>query len=189
VSIDTIARIASPPLRDIIRALLKPSQNQIAEILLRTLGLELTGIGSPDSGRRVVETQLAAWGADSAGYVVHDGSGLSRYDYLSPATLVRVLTTVERDSAFDSFYDALPIAGVDGTLAARMRSTAAAGNVHAKTGYEDRVRSLSGYVTTADGDRLVFSFLCNNWTVSVHDVEAVQDAIAEQLATLHLRNQ
>jgi D-alanyl-D-alanine carboxypeptidase/D-alanyl-D-alanine-endopeptidase (penicillin-binding protein 4) len=182
--LDTLFTIASPPLRDILPALLKPSQNQIAEVLLRALGREQTGRGSADSGRRVIETQLAAWGADPTGYVVRDGSGLSRYDYLAPATIVTTLASIEHDTAFDVFFQALPVAGVDGTLADRMHDTPAAGNVHAKTGYADRVRSLSGYVTTADGTRLVFSALCNNWTVPVHDIEVVQDTIAVRLASM-----
>ena len=90
---------------------------------------------------------------------------------------------MQHDTAFHALYDALPIAGVDGTIADRMRGTVAAGNVHAKTGFVDRARSLSGYVTTADGVGLIFSFLCNNWTVPVHDVEQVQDAIAVRLAS------
>jgi serine-type D-Ala-D-Ala carboxypeptidase/endopeptidase (penicillin-binding protein 4) len=185
-AIDTLFTLSSPPLRDVFPALLKPSQNQIAEILFKTLGLERTGIGSADSGRRVIESQLAAWGVPQDEYVIRDGSGLSRHDYLAPATLVRVLTVIQHDSAYHAFYDALPIAGVDGTISDRMRGTAAAGNVHAKTGFVDRARSLSGYVTTTDGVGLVFSFLCNNWTVPVHDVEQVQDAIATRLASLSL---
>jgi D-alanyl-D-alanine carboxypeptidase/D-alanyl-D-alanine-endopeptidase (penicillin-binding protein 4) len=183
---DTLFTMASPPLRDILPALLKPSQNQIAEILLKTVGLEKTGVGSADSGRRVVESQLTAWGISPDEFVIRDGSGLSRHDYLSPGTLVRILSTVEHDSAYQVFYDALPIAGVDGTISDRMRGTPAAGNVHAKTGFVDRARSLSGYVTTADGVGLVFSFLCNNWTTPVHDVEHVQDEIAERLASMTL---
>jgi D-alanyl-D-alanine carboxypeptidase/D-alanyl-D-alanine-endopeptidase (penicillin-binding protein 4) len=183
---DTLFTMFSPPLRDILPALLKPSQNQIAEILLKTLGLEKTGVGSADSGRRVVESQLTSWGIPPDEFVIRDGSGLSRHDYLSPATLVRTLSTIEHDSAYQVFYDALPIAGVDGTISDRMRGTPAASNVHAKTGFVDRARSLSGYVTTTDGVGLVFSFLCNNWTTPVHDVEHVQDEIAVRLASMTL---
>lgn len=184
--LDTLFTVESPPLREILPALLKPSQNQIAEILLKTLGLERTGVGSADSGRRVVESQLTLWGVPSDEVVVRDGSGLSRHDYVTPATLVHVLVTIQRDTTAQVFYSALPVAGLDGTIADRMRNTPASGNVHAKTGYVDRARSLSGYVTTADGEGLVFSFLCNNWTVPVHDVEQVQDAIAIRLASMTL---
>jgi serine-type D-Ala-D-Ala carboxypeptidase/endopeptidase (penicillin-binding protein 4) len=185
-TLDTLFTVLSPPLRDILPALLKPSQNQIAEIMLKTIGLEKTGIGSADSGIRVVHDQLLLWGAAPDGFVVHDGSGLSRHDYLSPQTVVRVLSAMRKDSAFHVFYDALPIAGVDGTIADRMKGTMAAGNVHAKTGFVDKARSLSGYVTTADGTPLVFSFLCNNWTTPVRDVEHVQDEIAARLASMTL---
>jgi D-alanyl-D-alanine carboxypeptidase/D-alanyl-D-alanine-endopeptidase (penicillin-binding protein 4) len=173
----------SPPLRTILPLVEKPSQNQIAEILFHTLGLEKTGVGSADSGRLVVRRQLAAWGADTAGAAVLDGSGMSRHDYVTPETIVRVLDAMRRHPQFGTFYDALPIAGVDGTLSGRMKATPAQGNVHAKTGTVDKARSLSGYVTTADGRMLVFSFLCNNFTVPSRLVEQVQDAILVQLAS------
>ncbi|HEX2780016.1 MAG TPA: D-alanyl-D-alanine carboxypeptidase/D-alanyl-D-alanine-endopeptidase, partial [Gemmatimonadaceae bacterium] len=184
--VDTLFTLVSPPLREILPALEKPSQNQIAEILYRTLGLEKTGVGSADSARRVVERQLAAWGAKPEGAAVRDGSGLSRHDYVSPETLVRVLAAIRGDTAFHVFYDALPIAGVDGTIERRMKGTPAEGNVHAKTGSVDKARSLSGYATTADGRMLIFSALCNNWTVPVRQVEAVQDMIGARLAALTL---
>ena len=185
-TLTTLATLESPTLREILPALQKPSQNQIAEALLKTLGLEKAGVGSADSGRRVVESQLAAWGAQPDGYAVRDGSGLSRHDYVSPETVVRVLAAMRTHRDFQAYYDALPIAGVDGTIASRMRGTAAQGNVHAKTGYVDRARSLSGYVTTADGHMLLFSALCNNWTTPVKAVERVQDEIAARLAASRL---
>ena len=80
------------------------------------------------------------------------------------------------------FFDALPIAGVDGTIRTRMRGTAAENNLRAKTGTLDMVRSLSGYVTTADGRTLIFSMLSNNWVVPVREIEAVQDSIGARLA-------
>ncbi len=182
----TLFTLVSPPLREILKAVEKPSQNQIAEILFKTLGLERTGVGTADSGRRVVERQLAAWGAAPDGYAVRDGSGLSRHDYVSPETLVRVLDAMRRSPDFAVWYDALPIGGVDGTIASRMKGTPAERNVHAKTGTVDKARSLSGYVTTADGRLLIFSFLCNNFTRRNADVEQVQDAILARLAAVRL---
>ena len=172
----------SPPLRDILGPFLKPSQNQIGELLFLTLALEKTGIGLPDSGRRVIERRLRAWGADSTGFAVRDGSGLSRHDYVTPETIVRTLDAMRRHAEFKTFYDALPVGGVDGTIANRLKGTPAERNVHAKTGTVDKARSLSGYVTTADGHMLLFSFLCNNFTVPTREVERVQDAILVRLA-------
>jgi D-alanyl-D-alanine carboxypeptidase/D-alanyl-D-alanine-endopeptidase (penicillin-binding protein 4) len=105
---------------------------------------------------------------------------------VSPETIVKVLDAMRRDTSFAVFYAALPIAGVDGTIGSRMRGTAAQGNVHAKTGYVDKARSLSGYVTTADGRLLLFSLLCNNWTTPVSEIERVQDAVAIRLASMRL---
>ena len=178
----TLATSTSPPLREILPALEKPSQNQIAEALLKTLGLERAGVGTADSGRRVVERQLVEWGADSTGFAVRDGSGLSRHNYLTPETLVRVLDAMRRHASFSVFYEALPIAGVDGTLSNRMKGTPAEGNVRAKTGTLDKVRALSGYVTAADGRQLIFSFLANNFTVRARDVDRAVDGILARLA-------
>jgi D-alanyl-D-alanine carboxypeptidase/D-alanyl-D-alanine-endopeptidase (penicillin-binding protein 4) len=181
---DTLFVMKSPPLREILPALEKPSQNQIAEILLKTLGLERSGVGTADSGRAVIERQLTAWGISPTSFAVRDGSGLSRHDYIAPDAIVRVLDAVRRSPNFAVFRDALPLAGVDGTIANRMRGTAAAGNVHAKTGFVDKARSLSGYVTTANGRVLIFSLLCNNWTTPQREVDQVADAIAIRLAGL-----
>ena len=182
--LDTLFVMKSPPLREIMPALEKPSQNQIAEILFKTLALERTGVGTADSGRAVIERQLVAWGIAPTSFAVRDGSGLSRHDYIAPDALVRILDAMRRGPNFAVFRDALPLAGVDGTIANRMRGTAAAGNVHAKTGFVDKARSLSGYVTTADGRLLVFSLLCNNWTTPQREVDQVADAIAVRLAGL-----
>ncbi len=185
---DTLFTLLSPPLRAAFPVMEKPSQNQLAEIFYKTLGLERTGVGSADSGRRVVERRLRAWGVEpDRDIAVRDGSGLSRHDYVSPQSLVRILSAIRADTAFHVFYDALPIGGVDGTIASRMKGTPAAGNVHAKTGTVDKARSLSGYVTSADGELLVFSMLCNNFTVPTRAVERVQDAVAARLAAMRVR--
>lgn len=180
--------VHSPPMRQILPALLKPSQNQIAEILYKTLGLEKTGVGSADSGRVVIERQLLAWGAEPDGFLIRDGSGLSRYDYLSPETIVRVLDKVRSDTAFHVFYDGLPIAGVDGSLRRRMIGTAAQGKIHAKTGSVANARSLSGYAITADSDTLIFSLLANNWITHESAVDSVHNRIAVLMASLDLRS-
>ena len=184
---DTLVTLESPPLRDVLMRLEKPSQNQLAEILFKTIALERTGFGRADSARAVVQRQLVEWGIPPEAVAVRDGSGLSRHDYVAPRTLVKILDTMRRSPSFDVFYAALPIAGVDGTIASRMKGTVAANNVHAKTGTVDKARSLSGYVTTADGQMLVFSFLCNNYTVPTRAVERVQDAIAVRLASMRLK--
>lgn len=183
----TLATRVSPPLPTVLAAFQKPSQNQVGEVLLRTLGHVKTGVGSPDSGLVVVRRQLEAWGVDSSMAALRDGSGLSRHNFLAPEAIVRILDQMRQRPDFDAFYDALPVGGLDGTLKDRMVGTMAAGNVRAKTGTLDKVRALSGYVTTADGQLLLFSILANNHTVPTREVERVQDALAAWLAGMSLR--
>jgi serine-type D-Ala-D-Ala carboxypeptidase/endopeptidase (penicillin-binding protein 4) len=180
---DTVVVLSSLPLRQVLGAMQKPSQNQIAEVLYRTLALHETGVGTPDSARAVVERQLAAWGVRTDARAVRDGSGLSRHDYITPRALVQILDTMRRRSDFSTFRDALPVAGVDGTLANRMRGVAQ-GRVFAKTGTIDKARSLSGYVTTADGELLIFSILANNFAVPNRVVDQTAEAIVERLVNM-----
>ncbi len=184
---DSLFTVLSVPLKEIMPVLLKPSQNQVAEAFLRALGLERAGVGTADSGRRVIERQFAAWNIPADAFVVRDGSGLSRSDLISPEAIVSILEVMRRSPNFTVFYEALPIAGVDGTIRTRMRDTPAQGNLRAKTGTLSMVRSLSGYVRTADGRLLEFSMLCNNWTTPQAAVDRVQDTIGSMLAQLRLR--
>src|SRR3981189_2769202 len=94
IKMDTLFTFTSLPMRNIIPALMKPSQNQIAEILLKTIGLERGGMGTADSARKIVAQQLLAWAAQQDGFQIRDGSGLSRHDLVSPETIVRVLDRI-----------------------------------------------------------------------------------------------
>ena len=186
--LETLFVFSSLPLRDVLPAFLKPSQNQIGELLLKTIGLEKTGFGMADSALPIVKKDLLEWGAEPDGFVLRDGSGLSPHDLLTPETIVRVLAMMRKDPNFQLYYDAMPVAGVNGTIRNRMKGTSAQGNVHAKTGTLQHAISLSGYVTTADGDPLIFSVLCNNFTTPSSAVTAVGNAIGIALASYHSRS-
>jgi serine-type D-Ala-D-Ala carboxypeptidase/endopeptidase (penicillin-binding protein 4) len=172
----------SPPLSEFARVQMKVSQNLYAETLLRTLGAQ-TGPGTAAAGRAVVRDVLGSWGVDTDAYVQADGSGLSRYNYVCADTIVRILRRLYNDPRHrDAFIATLPIGGQDGTIARRFVGMRAAGNVRAKTGSISNVRALSGYVTTLDGEALVFSILANNFTVPQATIDAATDAIIERLA-------
>lgn len=181
---DTLFVLRSPPLSQILPFFMKPSQNQIGEMLFKAVALQRTDTGSARVARRVVAERLRAWGAESDGFLVYDGSGLSRRDMVSPETIIRVLDAMRRGPHFQTYYDAFPIAGVDGTLRLRMRGTPGEANVRAKTGTLGNVRSLSGYVTTLGGQQLLFSILCNNYLVGTDHISRVQDTIAVRLARM-----
>jgi len=183
----------SPPLSEIAVPFMKVSQNLFGETLLTALGIQAglepcalnVALGcrgqAVEAGRKVYEQVLTQWGVPPSEFIISDGSGLSRYDYLTADVLVTILRQMARDSRHAALFDAsLPIMGRDGTLAKRLRGTAAEGVVHAKTGSIANVRSLSGYLTTADGERLVFSMIANNFK-SPASVDAIADQAMERL--------
>jgi len=159
---DLMFELHSPPLREILPAVEQPSQNQIAEVLFRTLALELTGSGRTDSAARIVTEQLRAWGADTMQFIVRDGSGLSRHNLVSPATVVSLLLAMREHPYYDVFYWSLPGVGSDGTVRTWLRGTRASEVVRGKTGTLNMVRAFSGYAESADGRPIVFSFISNH---------------------------
>jgi D-alanyl-D-alanine carboxypeptidase/D-alanyl-D-alanine-endopeptidase (penicillin-binding protein 4) len=185
-AIDTLFVMQSPPLSQLLAAFMKPSQNQIGEMLFKTVALAATDTGTARVARRLFAERLRAWGVEPDGFLVWDGSGLSRQDLVSPETLVRVLDAMRRGPHFQVYYDAFPVAGVDGTLRTRMRGTAGEANVRGKTGTLSNVRSLSGYVTTADGRMLLYSVLANHYVVPTAYISRVQDTIAVRLSRLRM---
>ena len=180
----TLFTYESPPLRELLPHFMKPSQNQIGEVLLKTIARLRTGVGTADSGAAVVTRRLRQWGADSMGFIVRDGSGLSRHDFVSPETIMRVLDVMRRDSLFTIFHESFPLAGREGTLEKRFVGTRAQDNARAKTGSMDRVRTLSGFVTTADGRKLMFSLMANAYAVPGAAADAAMDAIVVRLANM-----
>ena len=176
--------VRSEPLASALTRMLKYSDNQIAEIFLRTLGT-LNGNGSPEEGLRVIEGTLGGWGIDPDALSLADGSGMSRYSELSPAALVRLLRRVSQLPDFRLFLDALPVSSVDGTLSRRFRSTAASRVVRAKTGSLSGVRALAGYVEDGDGETLVFALILNGYDAPASVATALEDLLVEQLALYH----
>ena len=128
-------------------------------------------------------------GANEADLVLNDGSGLSRNDMITANATVHLLTFMSKHRYFPQFRDALPIAGVDGTLRTRMKGTPAEGNLRAKTGSLSSVASLSGYVTSAAGEHLVFSMMLNNYPDAGALRKQSIDAIAVLLASFAGRSQ
>jgi serine-type D-Ala-D-Ala carboxypeptidase/endopeptidase (penicillin-binding protein 4) len=172
----------SASLAEIMKPILKESSNLGAETLARTLGMELRGEGTFSKGREIIEEELGKIGVDKKSYIYADASGLSRLNLVSADTLVQILKFIHQDQRFSFFYDAMPIAGCDGTLANRMKGTAAENNAHAKTGSMSNVSAISGYVQTKDREMLAFSMMIDNCLASKSRTEAAQDAAIERLA-------
>jgi D-alanyl-D-alanine carboxypeptidase/D-alanyl-D-alanine-endopeptidase (penicillin-binding protein 4) len=178
---------SSPPLSEILPGFLKPSQNQVGELLLKTMGRALRGQGTAAAGIAVVDSLHRVWGLPRRELAQADGSGLSRYNLVAPELLIALLEHMCGSANYPVFYAALPVAGVDGTLASRMKGTPLQGNVHAKTGTVSNVRSLSGYMTTAAGEPMVFSMIVNHHTVASRDADRVAEAALLRLYALPRR--
>jgi D-alanyl-D-alanine carboxypeptidase/D-alanyl-D-alanine-endopeptidase (penicillin-binding protein 4) len=173
----------SPPLRDIATTMMKVSQNLYAETLLRAVGAARTGAGSAEAGTGAARDVLARWNIAPGTYVQADGSGLSRYDYVTADMIVTLLEHMYRDPKHkDAFVATLPIAGKDGTVASRLKHTRAEANATAKTGSIANVRALSGYVRTRDGETLTFSILANSFAIPPAIVNYIADVAVETLA-------
>lgn len=172
----------SPSLSEILPGMLKPSQNLIAETLLRTVGREMRNVPTAAGGAAAVDSLLRSWEVDPSSLRLADGSGLSRYNLVAPSLITALLSHMERSAYRDLWLQSLPIAGRDGTLEGRMRDAPLADNVQAKTGTLTGNGALSGYLTTTRGERVVFSILVNNHVVSSADVNRVVEAALERVA-------
>jgi D-alanyl-D-alanine carboxypeptidase/D-alanyl-D-alanine-endopeptidase (penicillin-binding protein 4) len=172
--------IQSEPLSTIAIDMMKRSQNLFAESIYRRLGFSFN-----DSSSAIVAQVLADWGIQRNRAIVVDGSGLSRYNYLTASALTDILVRLYQNEVDQTrFLPTLPIANEDGTLRNRFGGTASAGNALAKTGSMSHVRALAGYVTTADGEQLAFSILANNYSADPTDVVTAIDAFVSALATM-----
>lgn len=181
-----LATYQSLPLSNLATTMMKLSQNLFAETLLKTLGIDGDHpTGTAQAGVAAVRSVLQSWNIDPTSMVQADGSGLSRYNYITPETMVAILTHIHHDERLRSAFETtLPIAGRDGSLEYRMRGTAAEGNARVKTGSLTNVRALAGYVRTADDETLAFAIFANNYENSASVITAAADAIVVRLAAL-----
>jgi serine-type D-Ala-D-Ala carboxypeptidase/endopeptidase (penicillin-binding protein 4) len=162
-----LGEIVSPPLRELVAAFMKPSQNLETDLIFGHVG-ELTRTAETPSWRTSEQLGVAALrnflrSAKLPADDVHfeEGSGLSRNNLTTPNATLGLLHFMAQHAEARAWTDALPIAGVDGTLRTRFKNTAAEGNVRAKTGTLRWAIGLSGYVTSAAGERLAFSIMLN----------------------------
>ncbi len=185
-----LCRHRSPPIREMLVPMLKESQNQVAESLLRLCGAERAGgraVGFGEGAQVLRDFLTREVGLDPAQARFTNGSGLYDANAVTARAVVRLLETMRKDDRFQPAIAALPVAGVDGTLKNRLNKTALRGRVRAKTGTLDGVVSLAGYVDLRDGRTLAFAVLVQGsgrkiraWAVR----KAVDDALVEVVARL-----
>ena len=173
----------SPPVAELAKVLMRASRNVYAESLLKTLGGVADAHASSEAGLVAIGEVLMEWGVPAADYVLRDGSGLSRYDLMTPEALVVLLRRMHEDQRHRELFAAtLPLAGSEGTLSARLRATRAHGNVRAKTGSMRGVWAIAGYLSTRDGETLAFAILANHFTISPSVIDKAIDDVLVRLA-------
>ena len=178
-----VASFASPPLSQIVSEMNRESINIVAELLFRDAGRAAApdGMSSADVGLANLRDFLGKKvGADPQAIRVYDGSGLSTLDFLTPRTMVQLLSYAHRGPWSSAFHGSLPVAGESELLRKRMRGTPAEGNLHAKTGTTDTVIGLGGFVTAKDGEVVAFSFIYNG--ADRWNAKATMDAMGATLA-------
>ena len=164
----------SQPVAALLREMNQPSDNFMAEMFIKVLGDRFGTAGSTAEGARVISSHLAEL---QLAPTIVDGSGLSRADRTSPRDVVGLLSALDGDAAFTG---SLAVAGRSGTLAGRMRGTAAQDRCRAKTGTLHDVSALAGYCASTSGSTVAFAFLMNH--VSPYSARVLQDRMAIALA-------
>jgi serine-type D-Ala-D-Ala carboxypeptidase/endopeptidase (penicillin-binding protein 4) len=172
-----LAEHISIPLGDSVKLVNKISQNLHTEMLLRTAARQAGIWNTPEDLAKFPLDFYTAVGITSGDVIQSDGSGLSRHDLVTPRAVVALLKYAQAQPWFGPYFASLPVAGVDGTLEDRMRTTIAAGRIHAKTGSVEHVRTRSGYAETPGGRELIFSFLSNNQGGKNHEATDALDAL------------
>ena len=169
-------------IRQVLHRMMKQSDNLYAESMFYQLAANGgTRWASAKMARQYENALFSRLGLNPRDYNVADGSGLSLYNYVSTELEVKLLRyAYQRSDIYDAYLEALPIASVDGTLKKRMRGTAAAGNVRAKTGTVKGVSSLAGYLTASNGHLLCFSII-NNGGLSNGPMRNLQNKICVAL--------
>jgi len=177
----------SMPLQELLIPFMKLSNNGHGEVLTKEMGKVIHDEGSWDKGLEVMEGKVTELGVNADTILLRDGSGMSHKNMIPANDLTQLLFEAQDASWFPEFKNSLPVAGISerlvgGTLRNRMTSGPAQGNVTAKTGSINGVSTLSGYVTTEDGEELIFAILINNYLGSSRNMQAIEDGIATTLA-------
>jgi len=177
-----LARRVSVPVAEDIMWTNKVSENLHAELLLRLLGKTEGTDGSFEEGTRVVRQFLVNAGLGDNDFFFYDGSGMSMDDRIAPRALTRLLTFAAKQGWGPAWRETLPVAGVDGTLAGRFKTSPLKGKLQAKTGTLNESSALSGYLTTATGKTLAFSIMVNGRRPGSDAESKAIDQIAEAIA-------
>ena len=153
----------SPKLADLVQFCNYESINLYADAFLKTFGYDQSKDGSFRSSLKSLRTFWQQKGIDLQGFMPKDGSGLSPSGVLTAKNLTDILFAMKQDSAFQDFYNSIPVVGISGTVQNLCKGTLAAGNVRAKSGSIQNTRAYAGYFTASTGELMSFAFIVNRY--------------------------
>ena len=188
-----LAEHVSRTLPEVVRDINKPSDNALARMLFLSLGsLQADAIhGSgpmPGSGPTALRADMVVrdWmrkkGINDTGFVIDNGSGLSRTEKISPHQMGMLLNAGLRSKWAPEFMASLPIAGVDGTLRRRLKDSVAVERARMKTGTLRNVTAIAGYVPDANGQMCVVVAMINTERSTEGKGRQVLDALVDWVA-------
>lgn len=180
---EVITNYQSPTLAEIVFYTNQHSDNALAEATLRMVGFQKFGDQTLESGRKAVMDHLQKVAFETQGLNYYDGSGLSRSNVVTPISQVKFLSNLMNEKYYPTFFNSLPIGGQTGTLK-KTFSNVGNGQIFAKTGTLNKVKTLAGYMKTNSGKTLVFSLLINNYAGSVDQVKSRMEQILEPALSL-----
>jgi D-alanyl-D-alanine carboxypeptidase/D-alanyl-D-alanine-endopeptidase (penicillin-binding protein 4) len=167
---------------DMIKEINAVSENLYAEILLKMIAKEKTGIGSTEKGIDQLKKLSEEIGIPGSGFKLYDGSGLSRMNLLSPVAIIRLLNYIAAQKEFNQYLQTLAKPNERGTLKNRLKGTNAEKRIWAKTGSMNFVNNIAGYVKTIDGELISFTICFNNFTTPASTIRNIQDLIVLRLS-------
>lgn len=177
-----VAVHTSEPLSKLVEWTNKESDNFYTEMLLKTLVAEKVGKPADfENGIKQVRKFLGRMGIDTTYVIMKDGSGMASGNFTKTSILSEFLVKMQNHPEFEAFYRSMSVAGIDGTIAHRMKGTPLYRNFKGKSGYVGGVRTLSGYFTTASGEKLIVSMAANNFIGKVRPIDAVHERILAYL--------
>jgi len=169
-------RQESEPLALLVRDTNKFSNNVMARHLFLALSAERTGQGTPEESARIVASWLRDRGIVAPELVLENGSGLSRNERVSAATLAAILRAAWASPVMSELISSLPLLAVDGTLRTR-RASGAGGHAHLKGGTLDGVQAMAGYVLDRRNRRWIVVMIVNH--ANANAAQPALDALAE----------
>ncbi len=168
--VSTLLIYESVPLRDIVYYIIFKSVNLYAEVVVKTMGMLCSGEGTTGNGIRAVTGYWQKRGVNLDGLNLKDGSGLSRKNLITTSILANALASCTKEPWWPGFYNSFPVAGESGSVAGRFRKSAAQGNLRAKSGTLEGIKSFCGYARTASGRDLAYSLIVNNYSGTHNDL-------------------